>query len=100
VPFMFTQPEGLAILWTGVTIPEAVLASVSAAVGIVALVAGVGGYLLRPTNLVQRALLIVGGVLLVAPGIVADVVGLTLFGVAAAWQLVVRRQAGTERLLV
>ena len=93
VPFMFTQPEGLAILWTGVSIPEAALASVSAAVGIIALVAGVGGYLLRPTNLVERIFLIVGGVLLVAPGLVADVTGLSLFGLAAASQLVRRARA-------
>jgi TRAP-type uncharacterized transport system fused permease subunit len=95
VPFMFTQPEGLAILWTGVTIPEAVLASVSAAVGIIALVAGVGGYLLRSTAVFERALLIVGGVLLVAPGLVADAVGLALFVVAAASQLVRTRAART-----
>jgi TRAP transporter 4TM/12TM fusion protein len=86
VPFMFTQPDGIAILWTGVSIPEAVLASVSAAVGITALVCGVGGYLLRPTSLVERALLIVGGVLLVAPGLFADVAGLALFAVAIALQ--------------
>jgi TRAP-type uncharacterized transport system fused permease subunit len=92
VPFMFTQPEGLAILWTGVTIPEAILASVSAAVGITALVAGVGGFLLRPTNFVERALLAVGGVLLVAPSLLADVAGLTLFALAVALQ-------GTPRLL-
>src|SRR2546427_10630747 len=36
---IFTQPDGLAILWTGSTIPDAILASVSAAVGIIALVA-------------------------------------------------------------
>ncbi|TMC77982.1 MAG: TRAP transporter fused permease subunit [Chloroflexi bacterium] len=92
VPFMFTQPDGLAILWTGVTIPQALLASVSAAIGITALVAGVGGYLLRPTNLVERGLLILGGVLLVAPGLAADIAGLTLFAIAVALQ-------GTPRLL-
>jgi len=92
VPFMFTQPDGLAILWTGVTIPEAILASVSAAIGITALVAGVGGYLLRPTNLLERALLVLGGVLLVAPGLLADIAGLTLFAIAVALQ-------GTPRLL-
>jgi len=90
VPFMFTQPEGLAILWTGSTIPEAILASVSAAVGIVALVAGVGGYLLGPTNLVERIALIAGGLLLLAPGIGADIAGLALFGVAGASQLLRR----------
>src|SRR5256885_1898053 len=90
VPFMFTQPGGLAILWTGSTIPEAILASVSAAVGIIALVAGVGGYLLRPTSLIERALLIAGGLLLLAPGLGPDVAGLALFGVAGASQLVRR----------
>ncbi|TMC79633.1 MAG: TRAP transporter fused permease subunit [Chloroflexi bacterium] len=90
VPFMFTQPDGLAILWTGSTIPEAIVASISAAVGIIALVAGVGGYLLRPTSLVERTLLIAGGLLLLAPGIGADVAGLALFGVAGASQLLRR----------
>ena len=93
VPFMFTQPEGLAILWTGVGVPEAVVASVSAAVGIVALVAGVGGYLLRPANLLERALLIVGGVLLVAPGTIADIAGLSLFAAATLSQVVRARVA-------
>ena len=93
VPFMFTQPDGLAILWTGVGVPEAVVASVSAAVGIVALVAGVGGYLLRPANLLERALLIVGGVLLVAPGTIADIAGLSLFAAATLSQVVRARVA-------
>src|SRR5207244_4948407 len=97
VPFMFTQPDGLAILWTGSTIPDAILASVSAAVGIIALVAGVGGFLLGPTDLLERALLIAGGLLLLAPGITADVAGLALFGFAGASQLVRRaRQPATE----
>src|SRR3989442_15151609 len=86
VPFMFTQPDGLAILWTGVTIPEAVLASVSAAVGIAALVSGVGGYLPPPTNLIERVLLIVGGVLPVAPGLAAHVAGLPLFAIPVGLQ--------------
>src|SRR6059036_21974 len=97
VPFMFTQPDGLAILWTGSTIPEAILASVSAAVGIIALVAGVGGFLLRSTNIVERIALILGGVLLVAPGVLADVVGIGLFALAAAAQLA-RRARAPERV--
>jgi TRAP-type uncharacterized transport system fused permease subunit len=90
VPFMFTQPDGLAILWTGSTIPEAILASVSAAVGIIALVAGVGGFLLQATSLIERVLLIVGGLLLLAPGLTADIAGLALFGLAGASQLLRR----------
>ena len=90
---MLFRSDGTAILWTGVSIPEAVLASVSAAVGITALVCGVGGYLVRPTNLVERGLLIVGGVLLVAPGLLADVAGILLFAAAALSQFVRRYRA-------
>jgi TRAP transporter 4TM/12TM fusion protein len=88
VPFMFTQPDGLAILWRDTTIPEAALASISAIVGIIAIVAGVGGYLLRSTTLIERLLLITGGLLLLAPGFLADVAGLALFAVALALQYV------------
>jgi TRAP-type uncharacterized transport system fused permease subunit len=84
---MFTQPDGLAILWRDTTVPEALLASGSAVVGITALVAGVSGYLLRPTNIFERALLIVGGILLMVPGLIADLGGIALFAAAALSQL-------------
>jgi len=93
VPFMFTQPDGLAILWRDTTIPEAALASISAIVGIVGLVSGVGGYLLRRTTLLERVLLIAGGLLLLAPGLVADVAGLGLCGAAVALQFLATRTA-------
>ncbi len=99
VPFMFTQPDGLAILWTGSTVPEAIVASVSAAVGIIALVAGVGGYLLGPTNLIERVLLIIGGLLLLAPGVTADIAGLALFGMAGASQLLRRARRPATALV-
>ena len=91
VPFMFTQPGGLAILWRDTGIVEAIVASVSAIAGIIAIVSGIGGHLLKPTMLVERAVLVVAGLLLLAPGAVADVAGLALFGAAAVSQLVVRR---------
>ena len=91
VPFMFTQPDGLAILWRDTTILDAAVASISACAGIVAITAGVGGYLLRPTNLVERALLVVAGLLLLAPGAVQDLAGLALFAAAVGSQLVMRR---------
>jgi TRAP transporter 4TM/12TM fusion protein len=90
VPFMFTQPDGVAILWREATLAEAALASGTAAVGIIALVTGVGGYLLRAANPIERVLLIAGGLLLLAPGLLADAAGLALFGLAAILQLIRR----------
>jgi TRAP-type uncharacterized transport system fused permease subunit len=95
VPFMFTQPDGLALLWRGESAGEAVVASISAVVGIVALVSGVGGYLLRSATWPERVLLVGAGLLLLAPGTLADALGLAAFVVALGLQ-VARR--GRERV--
>ncbi|HEY8807927.1 MAG TPA: TRAP transporter fused permease subunit [Candidatus Limnocylindria bacterium] len=86
VPFMFTQPGGLAILWRDTSVVDAVVASASAIAGIIAIVSGVGGYLLKPTTVIERVALVAAGLLLLAPGAVADVAGLALFGAAVASQ--------------
>jgi TRAP transporter 4TM/12TM fusion protein len=95
VPFMFTQPDGLALLWRDVPVTQAVIASISAIIGIVAVVAGVGGYLLRPTTLPERALLVGAGLLLLAPGTLQDAIGLAAFAVAVGLQFARR---GRERI--
>jgi len=87
VPLMFTQPDGIALLWRDSSLVDSAVASISAIVGIVAIVSGVGGYLRQPTTLVERALLIVGGLLLLAPGFVADAAGVALGLSALALQL-------------
>ncbi|MBM4435389.1 MAG: TRAP transporter fused permease subunit [Chloroflexi bacterium] len=94
VPFMFTQPDGLAILLRDTTAVEAVVATGSAAIGIVALTTGVSGHLLRPTALPERALLVAAGVLLLLPTAAGDVAGAALFGAAVALQLI---RGSTER---
>jgi TRAP transporter 4TM/12TM fusion protein len=91
VPFMFTQPGGLAMLWRDTTVIEAVIASVSAIAGIIAIVSGVGGYLLKPTRLHERVALVAAGLLLLAPGGVADIAGLALFALAVGSQLLLAR---------
>jgi TRAP-type uncharacterized transport system fused permease subunit len=84
---MFTQPGGLAILWRDTSIIDAAVASISAIAGIIAIVSGVGGYLLRPTTLLERGLLIASGLLLLAPGTLPDIAGLAGFAVALGLQL-------------
>ncbi len=93
VPFMFTQPDGLAILWRDTTIVGAAVASISAIAGIAAIVSGVGGYLFKPTTLVERVVLVAAGLLLLAPGALADVAGLVLFALAIASQRFLPRPA-------
>ncbi len=93
VPFMFTQPSGLAMLLRDTTPFDAAVATISAAVGIVAITTGVGGYLLRPTPPLVRAALVVAGLLLLLPTPVGDVTGLILFALAYGAQLLTQRRS-------
>jgi len=87
VPLMFTQPDGLTLLWRDVSLLYAAIAAVSAIVGIIAIVSGVGAYLRQPTTWIGRALLIVAGLLLLSPGYLFGIAGVALGLAALALQL-------------
>ena len=87
VPFMFTQPDGLALLWRGATLLDAVVASITAIIGIISIVSGIGGYLLRSATVLERAALVGAGLLLLAPSYLTDLAGVALFGLASAGSL-------------
>ena len=98
VPFMFVlDPGGTGLLLTGSikTLANAdwgsiALVTLTAAIGIAALAAGLQGWLFRRTNLLERAMLVVAGFALVYPGMNADIAGVALVVVAAAMQLLRR----------
>jgi TRAP transporter 4TM/12TM fusion protein len=82
VPFMFTlHPDGVGLLLKG-SWANVVWTTVTAAVGLSALAAGLTGWLLMKTTALERALLIAAGLVLVYPGLIQDLVGFGLFGFA------------------
>jgi len=89
VPFMFTlnTEDGINLLALGGT-GEVILATVTAALAIVALVAGVGGWLLRPANLLERAILIAAAGLLLYTGPLQDLIGTGLLVLAITLHVV------------
>jgi len=101
VPFMFVlDPSGVGLLLTGSikTLGQAdwgsiALVTVTAALGIAALAGGVQGWLFKRTNWIERLMLIVAGLALVYPTATADIVGLGLFAVVVAIQVVRIRAA-------
>src|SRR5688572_2814798 len=97
VPFMFTlHPDGVGLLLKG---PWENIAwtSVTAAVGLAALAAGLTGWMLMKTTWLERGLLLAAGLVLVYPSLLQDVIGLALFASAGALQYF-RRRAGDETL--
>jgi TRAP transporter 4TM/12TM fusion protein len=90
VPFMFAlAPEGVGLLLLG-DLQNIVFTSVTAIVGITALTMGVGGWLIRRANWLERILLVAAGLVLIYPSAYLDFVGLALFAVVAAYQWVTR----------
>jgi TRAP transporter 4TM/12TM fusion protein len=107
VPFMFVlDPSGQGLLLMGSTkalahadwwsIAEVTL---TCALGIAALAAGFQGWALRKATKIERALLLVAGVLLAYPGWIADLAGFALVAAALAMQLLrpVAANAGDNR---
>jgi TRAP-type uncharacterized transport system fused permease subunit len=69
------------------------LVTITAALGIAALAGGVQGWLFKRTTWIERVMLIVAGLALVYPTATADIVGLGLFAVVVAIQVVRIRAA-------
>ncbi len=64
---------------------------VTSVVGICGLASGLSGYMLKDLNPLQRIMAIAAGLMLLLPSTATDIVGLALFGVTAAWQLMAKR---------
>jgi TRAP-type uncharacterized transport system fused permease subunit len=60
------------------------MATGTAVIGILALGAGLGGWIRSEANAVERTLATAGGLLLFYAGTLSDVVGLVLFAIAIA----------------
>jgi TRAP transporter 4TM/12TM fusion protein len=92
VPFAFTlSPEGLGLLLRA-PLGVVMLTTLSAALGVGALAAGIGGWLRAAANRPEQALFVTGGLLLCHPAIRADLGGLIV--VASATSLHWVRTAG------
>ncbi len=84
VPFMFVYSP--ALLATG-SLPEIVLATLTAGLGIFCLAAGLQGWLRRLATPVERALLLGAAVALISPGLYTDLAGVGLLSFAFGLQV-------------
>jgi TRAP-type uncharacterized transport system fused permease subunit len=82
---MAWHPDGVALLLKG-DLGNILWTTLTALVGLAALAAGLTGWLLGKTNHLERALMIVAGLVLVYPSLLQDVIGLGLFGLAVFMQ--------------
>ncbi len=90
VPFMIVYEPALMMIgdW-----PSIIMAFCTASFGILLFAAGLHGYFITAANYWQRALMIVGGLLLIDPGFVTDVIGAGIAAVVSVSQLLSARIA-------
>jgi TRAP-type uncharacterized transport system fused permease subunit len=83
VPFFFVYYPALLFQgpWTDIA-----LAAVTGGIGVVALAAGLEGYLVRRATWMERGLFVAAALLLIDPGLVTDLVGLGLLVLGVASQ--------------
>jgi len=93
VPFMFVYEPGLLMIgdW-----PTVLSSCVTAIIGVVLFAGGLHGYFLTAATYWQRAFLIIGGLLLIKPGIYTDLAGAGIGVFVIAAQYTMRRSLAVE----
>ncbi|AFM23548.1 TRAP transporter permease [Desulfomonile tiedjei] len=93
IPFIFTvHPSGLALLLKGTgSVFDMLWTLVTSFMGVFAIASAASGWLLTRTRLMERVLLVAGGLSLIYPSAWGDVAGLALMGLALISQFMARR---------
>ncbi|CQR84599.1 TRAP transporter, 4TM/12TM fusion protein [Paracoccus aminovorans] len=91
VPFVFVFSPSLLLVTQSFTLPDFLLAFTGAVLGIVALSAAITNWLLGPLLLVERMLLPIAALMMIAPEMISTAIGAAILG------LVVLRQYFAER---
>ena len=85
VPYVFALNP--AMLFIDTTPGAVILIVITSLIGMFGVSAGLEGYMIRNTSWWERLLCVAGGLLLIYPGLVTDVIGLVLVGLVLVIQL-------------
>lgn len=91
VPYVFALNP--ALLFIDTTAMEVVLIIITSLIGIFAVSASLEGYLICKMPWYQRAISLVGGLLLIYPGLITDSLGILLVAIVAIIQIITKKMA-------
>lgn len=92
VPYVFALNPAMLFIGTS-NVFEIILIVVSSLIGIFAVSAALEGYIFCRMAWYERLISVVGGLLLIYPGLVTDLIGVSLASVAIAIQIIRRRRS-------
>ena len=85
VPYIFALSP--AMLFIDTTVPEVILICITSIIGMFAVSASLQGFFIRSMKWHERIISAAGGLLLIYPGIVTDIIGIVLVGAVLVFQL-------------
>ncbi len=91
VPYVFALNP--AMLFVDTTAPEVILICITSIIGIFAVSASMEGYLMKLMKWPERIIALVGGLLLIYPGLFTDLIGVGLVGIVVAYQVISKKRA-------
>lgn len=92
VPYIFVfNPKMLLI---GAHWYDVVQISLTAIIGMIGIAAALEGYFTRHAHLLQRVLFLAGGLLLIEPGLLTDIIGIVVIVIPMLWQALENKRFG------
>ena len=91
VPYIFALNPAMLFIDAGVL--DIVLIIVTSLAGLFGVAGGLEGYMIYNMNIIQRLMAIAGGLLMLIPGAVTDVIGIALVVLCCVWQLAMKKKA-------
>lgn len=91
IPFMFVYEPALLLQGSPVQVVQAVITAI---IGVVGLAAGMQGWFVGRASMIERVLLVIGGLTLIYPGAITDILGFALLICVAAYEFI-RDRRGT-----
>ena len=90
IPYVFCFSPSMLLIETDTL--SVILIAATALIGIVAVAAALEGFLLTDMGIAERVILIAGGLMMIIPGMLTDVIGLAIIGVGFVMQVVKKKQ--------
>lgn len=91
VPYIFALNPSLLMI--DATVYDIILNSATSILGIFGIAGGLEGYLIRDVGPLCRVACIIGGLLMLIPGLVTDILGLALLGLVVVLQIIEKKRA-------
>lgn len=98
VPYIFVYNPAMLLIDT--TTLEVIRIVITSFIGIYGIAAAMEGYMFAPLKFWERALLAIGGLMLIDPNFLTDIIGLMVVGVMVLFQFLKTRRASLDVSLI